>query len=112
MRLFVLLALLFFSAPAFAQRPWYEGGTLQKANVEQWMKASPADQLATAGDFVASLNSISDLATVTDPEAAARIFKQAQDMVACINRSIAKGDAEEDQPVAQLVVLCSIMKKQ
>src|SRR4051812_16961166 len=61
------LALLLMCKPAFAADAlWYEGGTLQKATVADWKSATPANQLATSGDFIASLSAISDISQVKD----------------------------------------------
>ena len=43
------VALSCFSTPAFAE--WYEGGTLHRANFEQWQSASAPNRLATSGDW-------------------------------------------------------------
>lgn len=38
---------------ALAQSHWYDGGTLHRASMGQWMAASYANRLATASDFAA-----------------------------------------------------------
>ena len=46
-------------APAPAPAPeaeWYEGGTLHKATVAEWHKATYANRLATSADFVVVAN--------------------------------------------------------
>ena len=105
-----ITALVMISGQAIADSVWYEGGTLQKATVTEWKAATPENQLATAGDFVASLNAISDIAAVTKPDDAARIKKQAEDLRSCVNQSI-NADTPADQPVANAVVLCTVMKQ-
>jgi hypothetical protein len=42
--------------PAQSSKPWYEGGTLHKATCREWLDSTPANRLATAGDFVATLS--------------------------------------------------------
>jgi hypothetical protein len=104
----VLTGLLLISQPAFAAE-WYEGGTLQKATVEDWNRATAENQLATSGDFIASLSGITDLSKVTDPTTAADIKKKAEDLRLCINQTI-KVDTLPDTPVAQFVVKCTLLK--
>jgi len=42
------------STPKVKAAPkWYEGGTLRKATVGEWKKASARDKLATCADYVA-----------------------------------------------------------
>ena len=111
MRLMIFSAvLLMMSQSAFADSPWYEGGTLQKATVTEWKAAAPENQLATAGDFIASMSGVSDIAAVTNPDDAARIKKKAEDLRSCVNQSI-NADTPADQPVANTVVLCTVMKQ-
>ncbi len=37
-----------------ANRHWYEGGTLHKARIRDWMRADYRNKLATCADFVAA----------------------------------------------------------
>lgn len=105
-----VLALTILSAAAYADATvWYEGGMLQKATLDQWKHATPENQLATAGDFIASLNSISDLSKIA-PGALGPIRKQADELVACINAAANQADANPAQPVAEVVVLCTVLK--
>lgn len=106
---------LFVISPAFAQapaapQPWYEGGTLQKATVVEWKKATPADQLATAGDFLASISAVTDISKL-DPAAIEALKARAQSLVGCVNQSANAPDVEADQTVAHLVVMCALMKR-
>ena len=102
-------ALLLISHSALAQHPWYEGGTLQKAVVEDWNRATADDQLATSGDFIAALEGISDLSKVDDHAKAAELKKKAEDLRACVNQSI-NADTPLDKTVAELVVRCTVLK--
>lgn len=103
------------SGAAFAQLPdpsplpWYEGGALQKASAKEWVKAAPENRLATMGDFTASLNAISDLSKI-DQARLAKLRGQAEALLACVNDMAGRGDAP-DQPVAELVVICALMKR-
>lgn len=47
------LSIVSFATPAFAD--WYEGGTLHRANFEEWKAASMANRLATSGDWAAHI---------------------------------------------------------
>ncbi len=97
------IALMMISGPAFAQQPWYEGGTLQKGTVADWKQATAANQLATSADFVASLAGVSDISKVQDPVTLADIRKRSEYLQACINESVAK-PVPPDRPVAEVVV--------
>lgn len=107
-RLAVFSVLLMVSQPAFAQQ-WWEGGTLQKATVEDWNRGTAEDQLATSADFIASLSGIADLSKVSDPATAADLKKKAEDLRLCVNQTI-KTDTPQDKPVAEFVVQCTILK--
>ena len=108
-RALLVVVLMMIGIPALAQSPWYEGGTLQKGTVEEWNRATAENQLATSGDFIASLNGIADLATIKDPVTAAEMKKKSEDLRLCINLSI-KVDSPPDQAIAEFVVRCTILK--
>jgi hypothetical protein len=108
-RAFVVVALMMIAVPAFAQLPWYEGGTLQKGTVADWQAASAANQLASSADFIASLNGVKDIGDLKDPAALAEIRKKSDDLQVCINQSIQPNTAP-DQPIAELIVRCTILK--
>ena len=44
------------SAPTPPAKEWYEGGTLHKATVGQWHRATYANRLATCADWVVAAN--------------------------------------------------------
>ena len=46
-----VLAMIGLVATAQAKE-WYEGGTLQKASIEKFLAAKPANQLATVAEFI------------------------------------------------------------
>jgi len=101
---------LVLSQPAFSQQAWYEGGTLQKGTVDDWNRATQENQLATSADFIASLNAIPDLSTIKDQEIMNDVYKKSVDLRQCINLTI-KVDSPPDQPIAQFVVQCTILKQ-
>lgn len=105
-----LAALLLVAHPASAN-PWYEGGTLQKATLADWKNATADNQLATSGDFIAALSSITDIATVQDQAALDQIRKRAEDLRQCINQNIEQETMPDSDAVANLVVICAIVKK-
>lgn len=110
--IFCLAAVLaFVSSPALSAAEWYEGGTLQKGAVSDWTSATPEDQLATSADFIASLSGVKDVAEVKDARALADIKKRSEDLKICIDDLIAKGDLAQDKRIAELVILCTILKK-
>jgi hypothetical protein len=107
--IFFLAFFLLASAPALAN-PWYEGGTLQRATFGEWKKASPANQLATAGDFSASLSMIPDIAALK-PAEIAQLKVRAEELRGCVNQHMNDSETPDDKAVAELVVLCAIMKQ-
>ena len=51
-----LLFVLLFTIPQFASAGhWYEGGTLQSANVSKWNQSSYENRLATSADWFVSI---------------------------------------------------------
>ncbi len=50
-----ILILLLVAAAAHGAE-WYQGGTLHNATIADWWKATPANRLATCGDFIARLH--------------------------------------------------------
>jgi hypothetical protein len=109
-RLVIICGVLMAVQPAFSQQSvWYEGGTLQKASASQWQAATSQNQLATAGDFIASVSGIADLASVTDVATAAELKKKAEDLQVCVNQSI-KPETPPEQPVAEFIVRCTLLK--
>ena len=110
MRFTVFLAMFLMAGHAAFAAAWYDGGTLQKATVSDWQTAAPANQLATAADFIASMSAISDLSTVTNASDAAAIKQKAEDLQSCISQSIVSNNPPPEEPVANLVVRCTILK--
>jgi hypothetical protein len=101
---------IFSSLPALAAE-WYEGGTLQKATIVEWQKATPENQLATAADFIASLSSISDLSALKDAQEVAKIKQRSVDLRECVNQSINNEENAPDRAIAELVLFCTIFKQ-
>jgi hypothetical protein len=110
MRIIILLMALIVMAQPAGANEWYEGGTLQKATVAEWNKATAENQLATSGDFIASLSAISDIATVKDQQTRDDIKKRSVELKDCVNQSIAGQETPEGKPVAELVIMCTILK--
>lgn len=94
-----------------AKQPWYEGGTLQKSTVAAWQKASPADQLATSADFLAALRGIRDVGLIEDKARLEDFKKNAMDLQECINKTIAEGKSVPSRPIAEITILCTVMKE-
>jgi len=93
----------------FAQLPWYEGGTLQKGTVADWQTATPENQLASSADFIASLNGVRDIGDIKDAATLAEIRQKSDDLQACVNAAIQPNTAP-DQPIAELIVRCTVLK--
>lgn len=117
---FITLSLVFLlgAAPAYAEDThaahhdqWYEGGTLQKADITEWQKATPENQLATSADFIASLSGLSEIAVIKDPKELEAIKTRSTELQTCINEAISAEELAADKPVAHLVITCTILKR-
>lgn len=104
-----LLFVLLLSAPAHAETPWYDGGTLQKGTAGAWLASPDADRLATSADFLAAFNGVTDISRLaaTDLDTFKRI---AVILEGCISAK-AKADLA-DTPVAALATACFLSEDQ
>ena len=91
------------SSPTQNTKPdtsWFEGGTLHKATVAQWRKATYQNRLATAADFVAATQDV-DYGNLKE-------FKQmATDLEKCISVAVSGGDVDNEK-VAFISSMCMI----
>lgn len=96
-----IAAVLLFSTAAQA-REWYEGGTLHRATVAQYLQGDPADVLATTSDWVS--------ATIADAEINALnmndIKKASVDVAMCVVKATDGVPAVQQQRASQMAVLC------
>lgn len=105
----ILIAGLFASicaAPAFAD--WYDGGTLHRANGQQWQAATGGNRLATSADFAAHIIGQSRVKKLGNFD---KVRPYATDMRACIDNSLSGVSASvaRNQQVAELAAACSIL---
>ncbi len=89
---------------AYAQE-WYNGGTLHKADGNEWYAASYANKLATAGDFSAVYIGIDNLSSMDELKA------YAINLVTCLDEFYGGvGVAERSaNPAAQSSALCMVL---
>jgi hypothetical protein len=81
---------------------WYEGGTLHRATMVEWKMGSPADKLATAGDFVSHTRD--KFKPDVKPASVGAVRPLAVELMACIEN--AYDDKLANQKVASLAFLC------
>lgn len=97
---------LMIASQASAQ--WYSGGTLHRADGQQWKSASGADRLATSADFAAKVigeRRVKKLGSID------KLRPYATDMRSCIDSSLSdlSATAARRQSVASLAAACSIL---
>ena len=98
------LALFFvfaFASPAMAE--WYKGGSLHRAMAAEWNSATPANRLATAGDWSAAMLG----------EACVRrmglggVREYAQKLVICVSEAVPDGPS--NLVVSEIAAACFIL---
>jgi hypothetical protein len=101
MRCVILFAILLVFVPAVTAaqtRNWYDGGTLHRANMHQWMSAPYPNRLATAADFAARMGQ--------GRESDAAMRRAAIILLTCMDRAyIPQIDRE---PAARIAALCEV----
>ena len=115
----VLLAVFVLSgcAPASPSRPisrqWSKGGTLHRATVAEWRRASYRDRLATSADFMVAI--FKNSGTVLNSTAQLRL--PAVELETCISELSVTGvtDVTADElstaPVYSLAAICGMRLK-
>lgn len=83
---------------------WYEGGTLHEATISEWLEASDADRLATAGDWSFGILG-RDQARSMGLDA---LKLKATDLAVCVNKSVEGNDALLSQPAKGIAALCAV----
>lgn len=96
-----LAAVTFFATPSFAE--WYEGGTLHRANAEQWQSASSANRLATSGDWASHILGIDTVREIGLD--GLRIF--ALELSSCVTE--ASSGAPSNTGASELAAACAIL---
>ena len=87
---------------------WYEGGTLQRASVRQWLEASTQNQLATASQWL--LTSEQQKAKVAAAAGDMRsVLSSADKLRQCINAALRRhSHLYSNMPAADIAVTCMI----
>lgn len=107
--IFTLMIVLFiFPLFVSADNSWYEGGTLHRATVSQWNKASYANKLATAADWAMIRPKIKDKVEQSRDMETLKPF--AVELVQCVNEAAA-GKGYDNMKVSELAASCIILMK-
>lgn len=80
------------------EKKWYEGGTLHKAKVADWKKATDRNKLATCADFMAVVDN-----TVTMTELKKRAIK----LKKCIDETIDGLENADQQSISLIAAMCT-----
>ena len=90
-----------------APKKWYEGGTLHRATIGEWWKASEPNRLATCGDFLAGLLIDGKLnLPVSDPDS---FLPYAYGLVKCINSATKNIPEIKGQKVSSIAASCVVL---
>jgi hypothetical protein len=99
---FVQVMIAYGCDNAVEEEPWYVGGTLQSATVEEWHKATYENRLATCADFIKA-------ATRPDVEIDYDAIKPlAIELEMCITVLTEDLDLARRHPVLQYSAMCLI----
>jgi len=79
---------------------WYEGGTLHKAKVIEWKKATERNKLATCADYMAKVD---DSVTMEVIKERATILKE------CIDEATRDLESTNDKKVSAIAAICITM---
>jgi len=78
---------------------WYEGGTLHRAKIEDWKKATDENRLATCADFIAKVRKPSDLN---------ELLAKSVGLRACITEATRALESTNNENVADVAALCVV----
>jgi hypothetical protein len=84
---------------------WYTGGTLHRATASQWTRASYANKLATASDWVAAILGAGEVRRRTGGNID-RLRPYAAQVVACVDEV---APVAGNQQVAELAAACMVL---
>jgi hypothetical protein len=79
---------------------WYQGGTLHRSTVKEWLSATPENRLATASDFVAASKDRFQFKNMD------QLKVYSIQMNSCITEA---AKAKADQTASELAASCTIM---
>lgn len=109
MKKFILLiaTVCIFMTHSAQAKEWYEGGTLHQAPVSEWLKAPPANMLATTADFISSTTSEANMQTLTMDG-----FKKASDDVTmCMLTTTETVPSTHNLKGSEIAILCMTQLK-
>lgn len=89
-----------------AEQRWFQGGTLHRSTLREWLRASRRNQIATAADL--SVHFLGEPTVIQLGMDAWRLY--ATSLVTCINTAAAP--PVMDRPVIETAAACSIMLEQ
>ena len=89
-----------------AEQRWFQGGTLHRSTLREWLRASRRNQIATAADL--SVHFLGEPTVIQLGMDAWRLY--ATSLVTCINAAAAP--PVMDRPVIETAAACSIMLEQ
>jgi len=81
-------------------KEWYEGGTLHKAKIADWKKATYRNKLATCADFMANVNNKIQMS---------ELKVRAKNLVACIDEATEGLKSTDNMSVAEVSASCTIL---
>lgn len=90
--------------------PWYEGGTLHDKTFGQWNTANARNRLATAGDWIASIQ-LSEYGEASDVDGS-RMRVLATELRDCVSGTTAGAGPEyglASKPVSEAAAMCLFM---
>lgn len=100
-------ALFLFAFSTVQSKEWYEGGTLHRATVKQFLNGSPADALATTGDWVARTIGERQQKQITMDD----IKAASVDVYQCIRTATAGNKAVQNNKAVEFAAMCAAMLK-
>ena len=102
----LLLALAIISSPATAGY-WFEGGTLHTATAKEWRQGTPANKLATAGDW--ALRASAQLTEEVGKGDVDVIIPHAYKLIVCVNATVNDDRIDQDLSIATVATLCAVL---
>ncbi len=102
-----LVILVQYGARSPSGSKWYVGGTLHKATISEWNKASYSNKLATAADWVVNI-SPRIKAKVQRSGSMDALRSYAAELVTCVNETAA-GEGYSNMKAGEIAVSCGVI---
>ena len=81
-------------------KEWYEGGTLHRAIISDWINATDQNKLATCANF---------MATVDNTVSMTELKRRATQLKNCIDETIKGLESTNNESVAEIASACTIL---